>query len=754
MKNKLIVLILSMLFLSSGMFAQIIPPNPSLGGNPPNGNYPRIGYHNKDFFGLLREAIAKEEGTRYTVLKLLPVDVDDQRYYDLDHGKQVDFRNSATLKALFDFDPLDSLELAIRIDKELLLQGLGIDPENGDCEDCSIINELITDAYLFGDSLYIEEGGKEWIVNLSDLIPDCDDCDPLNEIDVMEIDTMQQGKICYRLVGADWLCFNVPESTDYTVTAQINTIIVDGQELQECCLYQLGVKSNPIKCDTLSCANTFRVTHNQITIPQTTPVIGSVILSDTLLKIANYFFCDKLIYRDTLPEWRETTCNGDLYCTSTYTTLSSFSDPQCFFISEGDVLTFYGDINIFDSDGCQSANDTNSDIISFNGNPVNSGGGVLDVANGTFAPNSANWFLNLEKPLGFDLIITKLTGGVNMDFYVEQLDGDIGKDVVCIPSCNPATTKASVLSNTNPITGESTIGVNLIKNGAAVALGECGTITVTDGITDYLVMDKTVGEQLQNFNNYNATYFPNGTEVFQNGSSFTFNKIAFGIDFGLTGDNAKTLCLRYGTGGSCSDNMNPLCPIPSVLNEKACLEPIVFTGADNQGYFKIGEDATYNYIAPFSDDWGCPNTSPLVNINNATLGNVVRVPKSISVAAWNNAPVDVAMANAIITNPIPTNTDVIIKQINYTNGLVKYHNVLSNDFNFNGDLAVKIDGIILSNVEGVPSNTIFSCNAIVDVNAQNRNWFYTGGVYAVESIWFETLDGELFEMDFLIQFIV
>ncbi len=137
----------------------------------PNGNYPIIGRNSKDFFDLLREAIAKEDGKRESVLKLRPVDTDDRRFYDLDQGKRVrDFRHSATLKSLYDYDPLDSNSLVINVDRQLLVEGLGLE-DILSCKDCDEANELIENFYVNPDlgMLCVVENGTPFCVDLKDV---------------------------------------------------------------------------------------------------------------------------------------------------------------------------------------------------------------------------------------------------------------------------------------------------------------------------------------------------------------------------------------------------------------------------------------------------------------------------------------------------------------------------------------------------------------------------------------------------------
>lgn len=84
-----------------------------------------ISRNTKDFTDMLREAIGKETGQRSTAIKFLPVSCDDA-YYNLDQGKRIknNVQKSATMKALFDYDPADSSALVVQICAETLVQGL------------------------------------------------------------------------------------------------------------------------------------------------------------------------------------------------------------------------------------------------------------------------------------------------------------------------------------------------------------------------------------------------------------------------------------------------------------------------------------------------------------------------------------------------------------------------------------------------------------------------------------------------------
>lgn len=99
---------------------------PLFGQQYDNGNYPPIRRDVKGFSDLLKESIAKENGVRYPVLKLLPVFTDNTKFYTpaRDGMTTGDWERSATLKGLYEYDPRDSSSLVIQIDAQLLIDAL------------------------------------------------------------------------------------------------------------------------------------------------------------------------------------------------------------------------------------------------------------------------------------------------------------------------------------------------------------------------------------------------------------------------------------------------------------------------------------------------------------------------------------------------------------------------------------------------------------------------------------------------------
>lgn len=387
-------------------------------------------------------------------------------------------------------------------------------------------------------------------------------------------------------------------------------------------------EGNTIEGDLeLPCFDEWTVLTNQSTIEQTTPVVGGIILSDTTQIITSYLLCGELVYRDTSMEWVQTECDGTQTCASTYKVFNNGSDPQCYFVTPNEVLEFYSDIVIYDGNGCTNAIDTNGDAITVTNGTISSSTGV-NITGNTFVPNSVGWSVTITKDVGLDLILTK-DDGDNMDFYVDQMLGDVAKQVVCTPTCVPPVTETTTTQPTGN-TGIATASFSITKLGSPVACNECVSLIFeqSNGTLIQQFDGLTCGT-LSSFTNYNSSWFPNGSETVGHNTTIQINKQQMAIDLGLNDENADSWTVYIVAGGQCPGSESK-CPNPSSQNEEDYWCHITFYTFDNQVnesdvISDNGTTTTYNeyLVGGLSSISNCIKNSRFAGGCQATINEIV-----------------------------------------------------------------------------------------------------------------------------------
>ena len=362
------------------------------------------------------------------------------------------------------------------------------------------------------------------------------------------------------------------------------------------------VYGDGVPVDTLvSCFGETVCTRNYVNIPSTD--INAA--SDTTLEIISTIDVCGNLKKDTIKTWFESFCIDDNTCRVGFTEYRADAEqPQCYFVAEGEVLNFNADATIYDADGCKNAVDTNGDTLEV------VGGTISNIVNaqqfGNFiVPSFGDWSFEVT---GAPFQLIRNNDGQNMDFFVELDEMQIEVDTVCQPLCNPPITETTT-TNPDASTGVATATFSITKLGSPVSCNECVSLIFeqSNGALIQQFDGLTCGT-LSSLSNYNATWFPDGSETIEDGTTIQVNKKQMAIDLGLDGANADSWTIYIIAGGQCLGSESN-CPNPSSQNEEGYICEILPLGFDNSktlfdpnevanNSFTTFQNATYinNYI--------------------------------------------------------------------------------------------------------------------------------------------------------------